>query len=53
MSTWMNFSLGIGVLALLALIVLQVDADKTIVGMIAAGLIGFLGGRMNNSDDDE
>ena len=37
----------LGVFALLALIIMK-GADATILGMIVAGLIGFLGGRKTN-----
>lgn len=53
MDNWFGFSLGVGVLVLLGLIVMQVGADKTILGMIGSGLIGFLGGMKvaNNGKD--
>ena len=52
MDSWFSFALGVGVLALLALIVMQVGTDKIILGMIASGLIGFLGGKMTNGNKE-
>ena len=43
MSDWLNFCISLAVIALLAYIVSSVGADKTILGMIASGLIGALG----------
>ena len=44
MDNWFNFLLAVAVMVLLAFIVHQVGADKTILGMIASGLVSFLGG---------